>query len=163
MKKFQNKTALVTGATSGIGKEICTELAENGANIVIHFNKNKKEAELLATRIKALNVEVYLIQEDFSQGDLDEVCGKFIKKITSEFDGKQFGDINQDNDDIFALIVLQNVGYTEDEIIISNTINFILSKQKDNGSWDESVDMTGAAIEALIFFKENTKVKNSVS
>lgn len=85
MKNFQNKTALVTGATSGIGKEICTELAENGANIVIHFNKNKKEAELLATSIKALNVEAYLIQEDFSQGDLDEVCGKFIKKITSEF------------------------------------------------------------------------------
>ena len=85
MKKFQNKTALVTGATSGLGKEICLDLAQNGANIIIHYNKNKKEAELLANEINSFGVESYLIQEDFSQGDLDEVCEKFIKKITSEF------------------------------------------------------------------------------
>ncbi|MFZ9360075.1 MAG: SDR family NAD(P)-dependent oxidoreductase, partial [Candidatus Nanopelagicales bacterium] len=51
MKKFQDKTALVTGATSGLGKEICLDLAQNGANIVIHFNSNKKEAELLENKI----------------------------------------------------------------------------------------------------------------
>ncbi|MFM9095414.1 MAG: SDR family NAD(P)-dependent oxidoreductase, partial [Actinomycetes bacterium] len=53
MKKFQNKTALVTGATSGLGKEISLKLAQNGANIVIHFNKNQKEAELLAKEINS--------------------------------------------------------------------------------------------------------------
>ena len=85
MKKFQNRTALVTGATSGLGKEICLDLAQNGTHIVIHYNKNKKEAELLANEINSFGVESYLIQEDFSQGDLDEVCEKFIKKITSDF------------------------------------------------------------------------------
>ena len=52
MKKFQNKTALVTGATSGLGKEICLDLAENGANIIVHYNKNRKDAELLIDEIK---------------------------------------------------------------------------------------------------------------
>lgn len=73
----------------------------------------------------------------------------YIEKIISFFDGTQFGDATQDNDDIFALIVLQNAGYMPDEKIITDTINFILSKQKINGSWDENVDMTGAGIEAL--------------
>lgn len=85
MKKFQNKTALVTGATSGLGKEICLDLAENGANIIVHYNKNRKDAELLIDEIKKFNVETYLIQADFSIGDLDEVCGKFIKDITTNF------------------------------------------------------------------------------
>ena len=83
----------------------------------------------------------------------------YIEKIIKNFDGTQFGDIQEDNDDIFALIVLQNAGFTQDEKIIENTINFILSKQKENGSWDESIDMTGAGIEALSIYKENEKVK----
>jgi hypothetical protein len=40
--------------------------------------------------------------------------------------------------------------------MISNTINFILSKQENDGSWDSSVDMTGAAMEALASFGKNT-------
>ncbi|MFA6524380.1 MAG: prenyltransferase/squalene oxidase repeat-containing protein [Candidatus Paceibacterota bacterium] len=87
----------------------------------------------------------------------------YIEKIIKNFDGIQFGDLNQDNDDIFALIVLQNAGYTRDEKIITDTINFIISKQKENGSWDESIDMTGAGIEALANFKENEQVKNALT
>ncbi|MEK7081158.1 MAG: DUF4430 domain-containing protein [Patescibacteria group bacterium] len=76
----------------------------------------------------------------------------YIEKITAGFDGKQFGNASEDNDDIFALIVLQNAGYTPNEKMISDDINFILSQQKENGSWDESVDMTGASMEALSAF-----------
>jgi hypothetical protein len=73
----------------------------------------------------------------------------YIENIVAEFDGKQFGDANEDNDDIFALIVLQNAGYTQADKIITDDLNFILSRQKDDGSWDNNIDMTGAAIEAL--------------
>jgi len=76
----------------------------------------------------------------------------YIEKIIAGFDGKQFGNISEDNDDIFALIVLQNAGYAQNEKMINDDINFILSRQKENGSWDESVDMTGASIEALSAF-----------
>jgi hypothetical protein len=84
----------------------------------------------------------------------------YIEKITASFDGQQFGDVNEDNDDIFALIVLQNAGYSQNEKIINDDIAFILSRQKSNGSWDENVDMTGATLEALSAFNQNTEVKN---
>lgn len=86
----------------------------------------------------------------------------YIKKITDSFDGKQFGNVNEDNDDIFALIILQNAGFIEEDKIIIDDISFILSKQKENGSWDESIDMTGAAIESLSFFNKNEQVKNAL-
>ena len=80
----------------------------------------------------------------------------YIKKITDSFDGIQFGDKEQDNDDIFALIVLQNAGFTKDEKMIIDDIDFILSKQKENGSWDESVDMTSASIQTLTNIAEKS-------
>ncbi len=86
----------------------------------------------------------------------------FIKKIIDNFDGTQFGDKEKDNDDIFALIVLQNAGYTENDKIISNTINFILSKQQKDGSWDENTDLTGAGIEALSTFQNDENVKKAL-
>lgn len=86
----------------------------------------------------------------------------YIEKIVASFDGKQFGDTNEDNDDIFALIVLQNAGYARDEKMISDDISFILNRQKENGSFDESVDMTGAAIEALSAFNQNEQVKKAL-
>ncbi len=86
----------------------------------------------------------------------------YIAKITASFDGKQFGEILEDNDDIFALIVLQNAGFTSEEEMIKKTIEFILSKQKENGSWDESVDMTGASMMALDFVSDDEKVKNAL-
>lgn len=86
----------------------------------------------------------------------------YIEKIIASFDGKQFGDANEDNDDIFALIVLQNAGYAQDEKIISDDISFVLNRQKKNGSWDESVDMTGATIESLSAFNQNEQIKNAL-
>ncbi|MFA5841218.1 MAG: prenyltransferase/squalene oxidase repeat-containing protein [Candidatus Paceibacterota bacterium] len=86
----------------------------------------------------------------------------YIEKIITSFDGKQFGDANEDNDDIFALIVLQSSGYTQDEKMINDDISFILSRQKENGSFDESVDMTGAAIEALSPFSPTPLIGESL-
>ncbi|MBU0998869.1 terpene cyclase/mutase family protein [Patescibacteria group bacterium] len=85
-----------------------------------------------------------------------------IEKIIATFDGTQFGDANEDNDDIFALIVLQNVGFNQTNEIIINNLNFILSKQKEDGSWDSNVDMTGAAIEALSSFSLAPGVEKSL-
>lgn len=86
----------------------------------------------------------------------------YIEEILNQFDGKQFGDPSIDNDDVFALIVLNNAGFTESDQEISKAIEFILSKQKENGSWDESIDMTGACISALSPFKENPTITESL-
>ena len=74
----------------------------------------------------------------------------YISPIVHAFDGKQIGDTHLDNDDIFALPPLLSAGYTTYDDIIQKTTAFILSAQGQDGSWDESVDMTAAAIQVLI-------------
>lgn len=88
----------------------------------------------------------------------------YINKIISSFDGEQFGDKSEDNDDIFALIVLKNVGYTREDKIISQDLDFLIKKQKNDGSWDGSVDMTGAGVLALSnFFDKNLVLSDAQS
>ncbi|OGG78285.1 hypothetical protein A3A36_02970 [Candidatus Kaiserbacteria bacterium RIFCSPLOWO2_01_FULL_52_12b] len=73
----------------------------------------------------------------------------YITPIVNAFDGTQIGDASLDNDDIFALFPLLHAGYGTDDALIQKTIAFILSRQGINGSWDGSVDMTAAAVQAL--------------
>ena len=87
----------------------------------------------------------------------------YIKAITDSFDGTQFGDENLVNDDIFALIPLVNTGYDEDDEIITKAVAFIISKQKANGSWEESVDVTAAGIQALKSFDTVDGVSEALS
>lgn len=96
----------------------------------------------------------------YSFGD-DEI--NYIEAITDSFDGAQLGDDNLDNDDIFGLIVLPKVGYTKNDEIVSKTISFILSAQVSNGSWDNSPDMTAAAIQALEPFDSVDGVSEALS
>ncbi len=72
-----------------------------------------------------------------------------ITPIVNSFDGTQFGDPTLDNDDIFAVFPLLHAGYSVEDDIIVKTIAFIISRQHADGSWDGSVDLTGAAIQAL--------------
>jgi 3-oxoacyl-[acyl-carrier protein] reductase len=71
------KTALVTGASRGIGRAIATELAAGGATVVIGYRSGKDEAESLAAELggRAVQADVSsaedalrLVQE---AGDLD--------------------------------------------------------------------------------------------
>lgn len=87
----------------------------------------------------------------------------YIEAITTSFDGTQFGEKQLVNDDIFALVVLSKVGYTSNDEIIKKTISFIIGKQNSNGSWEGSVDLTSAAIQALQQFKSLSQVSNSIS
>ena len=51
MSRFENKTALITGGGSGIGKSICTRLASEGAQVLI-FDLNQKSADSAASAIE---------------------------------------------------------------------------------------------------------------
>ncbi|TSC87155.1 MAG: Prenyltransferase/squalene oxidase [Parcubacteria group bacterium Gr01-1014_8] len=74
----------------------------------------------------------------------------YIQKILTYFDGTQFGDISLVNDDIFALFPLRSAGYGAGDATIQQTTAFVLSKQRADGSWEGSVDLTAAAMQALV-------------
>ncbi len=73
----------------------------------------------------------------------------YIAPILATFDGTQIGDASLDNDDIFGIIALTHAGYTGSDTTIQKVAAFIISKQKADGSWDESPDLTAAALQAL--------------
>lgn len=72
-----------------------------------------------------------------------------IAPIVKAFDGTQVGDPSLVNDDIFALFPLMHAGYAASDDSIAKTTAFIIGKQHADGSWDGSVDMTAAAVQAL--------------
>ena len=52
MTSLQNKTALVTGASRGIGRAAAAALAKAGAHVLVHYGRSKQEAESLVAEIQ---------------------------------------------------------------------------------------------------------------
>ena len=74
---LEGKTALVTGASRGIGRAIATELAAAGATVVVGYRSGKAEAEALASELGARAVQADVSNADDARrlveeaGDLD--------------------------------------------------------------------------------------------
>ncbi|MGE5610548.1 MAG: 3-ketoacyl-ACP reductase [Bacillota bacterium] len=60
-------TALVTGASRGIGRGIALALAREGFNIAINYNQNRLAAEETKSQIESLGVQSAMIQADISE------------------------------------------------------------------------------------------------
>ena len=73
----------------------------------------------------------------------------YITPIVSAFDGKQIGDANLNNDDIFAIFPLMSAGYSPSDPLLQAVVAHIISAQRADGSWDGSPDMTAAAVQAI--------------
>lgn len=64
---IQGKTALVTGASRGIGQAIALELAEQGVKRLLLVARDRQRLAQLATQIEALGVEAVILALDLSQ------------------------------------------------------------------------------------------------
>src|SRR5262245_52496505 len=58
------RRALITGASSGIGRAIALELARAGANVIIHHRRSGADANEVAVQIGALNRTAHVMQLD---------------------------------------------------------------------------------------------------
>ncbi len=80
-KKFQGKTAFITGSSRGIGRSTALKLAAEGANIILHYRKNVEEAESVEKELSRMGVKVWKYAADLS--DLDQIKA-LLEKITQE-------------------------------------------------------------------------------
>ncbi len=79
---FKNKTILITGASSGIGKQTTIEFAKLGANIIL-VARRKEKLEKLATELEKFNVTTLVCQCDVS----DKIqVKKMSKTVLEKFD-----------------------------------------------------------------------------
>lgn len=77
MKEFDNRVALVTGGTSGIGKEIAKQLLINGAKVIINYGHNEENYENTKKEFEEYKDKVIFIKADISNED--EVIEMFNK------------------------------------------------------------------------------------
>jgi 3-oxoacyl-[acyl-carrier protein] reductase len=104
MKLLQGKTAIVTGATRGIGKGIAIEFANQGANVLFTYSSSEKLAKQLEHKFKDSDVIVKGFKSDASSYD-ESV--NLIEKIL-----KDFTEIN---------ILVNNAGITRDNLLMRMT------------------------------------------
>lgn len=112
-KQFEGRSAIVTGGTRGIGKEIVLELARRGANVAFNYSKSADEAERLKAEVEALGVKAYAAQCDVAN---TEAAAEFVKQVTTEF-----GTVD---------LLVNNAGITRDQLILR-------MKEED---WDSVID-----------------------
>jgi len=66
-KLFAGKTAIVTGASRGVGRAVALRLAEGGANVVVNYLQNHAEADETVRLCKEKGVEVLAVCADVSE------------------------------------------------------------------------------------------------
>lgn len=76
--------ALVTGAGKGIGRAIALELAKNGFNVAINYNRSSESAEKLRDEIKAFGVNAAIFQADVSNYEQVVNLVKTVKESMGE-------------------------------------------------------------------------------
>ena len=112
-KQYQGKSAIVTGATRGIGKAIALELAKRGANVAFNYSKSADEAEKLKAEIENSGAKCYAAQCDVAN---TEAASVFCKHVKEEFGTVDF--------------LINNAGITRDGLILR-------MKEDD---WDAVID-----------------------
>lgn len=80
MNNLKNKTALITGASSGIGKACAKYLAKKGVNLVLTGRRKEKLKEIKDKYIKKYNINITILSFDVSnQKDVQKNLSKLLK------------------------------------------------------------------------------------
>jgi len=67
--ELHGKVAIVTGSSTGIGRATALQLAEAGANLVLHYSKSAEDANIVAGLVRDLGRQAVVLQADFRERD----------------------------------------------------------------------------------------------
>ncbi|MFM7193153.1 MAG: 3-oxoacyl-[acyl-carrier-protein] reductase [Bacteroidota bacterium] len=104
MNLLQNKTALVTGASKGIGRSIALKFAAHGANVAFTYLSSVEQGQALEAELAALGIKAKGYRSDasdFAQAD------KLINDVVADF-----GSLD---------ILVNNAGITMDNLLMRMT------------------------------------------
>ena len=101
MKILKGKTAIITGATRGIGKGIAETFANHGANVLFTYSSSFEKAKEIEKELSGEGVVVKGFKSDAS--NFDE-CHKLVEEINSEFP--------------VVDILVNNAGITRDNLLM---------------------------------------------
>ena len=101
MNRFEGRTAIVTGASRGIGRAIALKLASEGASVVVNYNSNASAAEEVGAAIVAAGARAEIVQADVSvAADVE----RLVAAALSAFDKID--------------ILINNAGITRDQLLM---------------------------------------------
>jgi 3-oxoacyl-[acyl-carrier protein] reductase len=84
MTSLQNKTALVTGASRGIGRATALALAKAGAHVLVHYRDNAQEAASVVAAIQAENGRADAVPADLGTPDGAALLAKEVRSIVGD-------------------------------------------------------------------------------
>src|SRR5208337_124979 len=84
MATLQNKTALVTGASRGIGRATALALAEAGAHVLVHYGRSVQDAESLLAVIHSKGGRAEAIGADLGTPDGSKLLAMEVRSIVGE-------------------------------------------------------------------------------
>lgn len=84
MTSLQNKTALVTGASRGIGRATALALARAGAHVLVHYGHSAQEAASVVAAIQAENGRANAVSADLGTPDGAALLAKQVRSIVGD-------------------------------------------------------------------------------
>ncbi|HWH62311.1 MAG TPA: 3-oxoacyl-[acyl-carrier-protein] reductase [Ginsengibacter sp.] len=104
MKLLENKVAIVTGGSRGIGEAIVLKLAESGAHVAFTYLSSDEKAKLLEEKIKTFGVNAKAYK---SNAGIYEECEAMVNDVV-----KEFGTVD---------ICVNNAGISKDNLLLRMT------------------------------------------
>lgn len=84
MTNLSGKTALVTGASRGIGRAGALALARAGAQVLVHYGSSEKEADAVVAEIRNAGGRAEKVSADLRQADGPHALAKQVRAIVGD-------------------------------------------------------------------------------
>jgi len=133
MKLLDGKTAVITGATRGIGKAIAETFASHGANVAFTFASSEEKAKAIEADLLAMGVKAKAYKSDAADMDAAQ---ELVKDVL-----KEFGTID---------VLVNNAGITKDGLLM----------RMSEADWDAVMDTNLKSVFNMTKSVMRTMMKN---